>query len=189
MRSGLVFSALVLLAATSGLAKADTYTYTFTGAPFSGPFSSAPAPFTPSDSITGSLTLAAPLATGPQSVTPLSFSFSDGVDTFTNATASFANFFFDANSAGQIDLWQIYLGSDTANQIYTDAGSEIVFHNGVRAYDIGPTSKGTWTETVNASSTPEPSGLVLVATGTLGCVGVIRRRAGRKDDGNVRQTA
>jgi|SRR6516162_2203838 hypothetical protein len=87
--------------------QADT-TYTYTGNPFtsvSGP------PHTMSDFVSGMLTLAGPLAPNFNGfVTPIAFSFSDGVQTITNLTPGLGQsltFHFQTGPIGVISDWNV----------------------------------------------------------------------------------
>ena len=69
-------------------------------------------PYTTSDSVTGFIELAAPLAASlpwRTSLAPLSFSFSDGVNTITNANATQASFDVETDSSGQLVRWVVVL--------------------------------------------------------------------------------
>ena len=102
--------AIIVAASASG----QTTTYTYTGSAFtrfSIPSGETATFFTcpPICKITGSLTMAEPL--GPNffgGITPLSFTFTDGLTTFTNLNSTFFAFAEVAtNGQGQITLWII----------------------------------------------------------------------------------
>jgi len=80
----------------------------FTQIELAGP-TTPPDPFTTTDSLSGSIELAAPLAANlvGTSVTALSFSFFDGVNTITNANASNSLFLFWTDASGQILNWRL----------------------------------------------------------------------------------
>jgi hypothetical protein len=84
---------------------ADTV-YTYTG----NPFQLALGVYTTSDKVTVSVELSDPL--GPNMaltmVTPLAFSFSDGVRTLTNLNASGSGFTFATSSTGAITQWDAF---------------------------------------------------------------------------------
>lgn len=147
-------------------ASAGTVTYTYTGADFT----SVSGSYTTSDSVSGEFTLPAPLAdnlTVLTAITPTSFSFSDGVQTLTQANAS-AGFDVATNSSGSITQWYILIQTtaggaletiDYPSLIVEDDASSAAGSEGLSAF-----SPGTWTET-DIVSTPEPASLFLVGSG------------------------
>jgi hypothetical protein len=77
-------------------------TYDYTG----NPFTLAGGVYTTSDKITLSVTLSMPLGNSfSGSVTPIAFSFSDGVQTITNLNAIFTQFIFVTGPSGAIENW------------------------------------------------------------------------------------
>jgi hypothetical protein len=158
---------------------ADTYTYTYTG----NNFTSVSTPYSTSDSVSGWFTLSAPILSSiyAQQVTPISFSFTDRVQTITNLNAAESSaFFLVTYNAGAFPYWDIVVySSDFVGAISTD-GSLSSGDGGAsgRAYGEDFSSPGTWTITDNAapSATPEPSGILLLGTGLLGTASVVRRR-------------
>lgn len=155
--------------------------YTYTGLDFI----ESSGPFTTSDSINGSFTVATALGDDLSNVfiTPESFTFSDGVDTVTNLTAHDPQFFFfTTNGAGQITDWLIGLNEVAGPLIQTlgpvsdltDCCSDIVENASHTIGDYNPRGdNGSWT---SANSTPEPAPFALMATGLLALVLVGRKR-------------
>jgi hypothetical protein len=175
----LFLSALLLVLPAPLLA--DTV-YTYTGNDFST-FSS-PTVFTSADSLTGSFTVATPLGANLEvQLQPVSFSFSDGVETFTQAnTTASSNLVVFTDASGDILAWDISLiSSDSTNVLtsddnFIDEGFALV--NGVAESGFVEHDSGTWSvlETGDPSVAPEPSTLTFMATGALGLVGIMRRR-------------
>ena len=191
----------LLIAAGAGPALADVYTYTYTGQDYQY----ARGAYTTSERVTGSVTLASPLPANlsfisgnliyPVAVSVLSFSFSDGLQTITDASPGLYTtiFEFATDAAGAPDEWQIVLEQSAVS-------GSTVYYNGITAgyltagftedlgsYDAlggggGPNEAynqddpGTWTLPV--SQTPEPGSLMLAATGAVGVMlaGVRRRQ-------------
>ncbi len=184
-------SRLALVAVFSLLAtlsmRADT-TYSYTGQLFSS-FNQVTPVFSNTQSVTGSFTVASPLAANLSgaSLTPTSFSFTDGLDTLTNTNAQFATFTrFDTDATGNLVHWDVELSLGNI-LIVTNNYLQIVIPFGAfpQALDIGSNNSnsgnvysnpGTWSVMEAASPVPEPSTLGLLGTGLLGLVGVARRR-------------
>ena len=157
-------------------ASADTI-YTYTG----NDFTIATGPYATSDRVTGTIDLATALGDnfGPSLIVPVSFSFSDGVQTLTNSTAGVdANFFgFSTDASGNIVTWNVLINeplSPLNYEIYTekpnltdafssDGGYYATKNEG---YVLG--NPGMWTAT---SQTPIPAALPLFASG-LGAIGL-----------------
>ena len=135
--------------------------------------------YTGTDKVTATITLASPLGDSLvfTPVTPVSFSVSDGVQTFfTNEFGILlvSEFAFSTDASGAIDGWDIYLefGLLHPNFIQTrnsggtagDLGSMDVDGEG-----FNQNSPGVWT-------TPEPSTVSVLGAGLLGLVFIWRRR-------------
>jgi hypothetical protein len=104
----LLFAVALIAAQLSQPMFAVPITYSYTG----NPFTTATAPYTTSDKVTGSVTLAAPLGANMSFtlVVPLAFSFSDGVQTITNlSTPLGATFEFETGPTGAITGWEVGL--------------------------------------------------------------------------------
>jgi hypothetical protein len=175
--------------------------YTYTGNPFTQGFDgttffpSPVAPFTSNDSISGWFSVATPLGANfcvslPCQITPTAFSFTDGVDTFTESNVmgsvffpTGSQFFISTDVHGDIIDWSISLLIQSSPSTSRSLDSEIFgmpIDQG-RVQDVFATNNhnpGTWTvSSGDVSHVPEPSTLLLVGSGIVGLAGGIRRRA------------
>jgi hypothetical protein len=177
---------------------ADTI-YTYTGKSFTtgvnGPVPESP--YTTNDFVTGSITLANPLASNLklELVTPISFSLTAGPLTTTDTSTpySFA-LAFSTDASGNIIGWALYTynyltPATPDGAIFVDAhlnssnvlvgGDSASFNTGTEtdpAYVGGQSATpGTWTVS-NTSAVPEPSTLFLMGTGAIGVIGSFRRQ-------------
>jgi hypothetical protein len=161
----------ILLAASTLAAHADT-TYTYTGNPFT--LITPGSPYTTSNFVSGSFMVATPLGDNLNDVdiTPVSFSFSDGVLS-TVDNLSLAGFSIATDASGDIAAWIVVFNfvSDASINFSSISGDIDQAENGSIGASFQP---GTWTETTN-SPVPEPESLMLVGTGLLGVFGVVRR--------------
>jgi hypothetical protein len=161
---------------------AQTYNYTYTGNDFqdvAGVFPPTP-PYSTSDFVTVTFTLAAPLPDNQgigTEVFPLSWSVSDGVQSNTSADVSAdAQFYFRTNGSGTILNWGIsdYFGLPDGAYIETDLEPNdlgLDFDEGYNGtgrleYDAAERyNPGVWT--VSESSVPEGSSFpLLLLSGT-----------------------
>jgi hypothetical protein len=191
-RSALIRIAFVcaLVIFASALPASANTTYTYTGQPFVG--------FSGTDScsggvgecsISGSFTVATPLGDNFafSEITPLSFSFTDGVTTINQSNFStIVAFEVGTDGSGDINQWQIQVLTDSDFQELLTYSSDRfglpIDMSGLESttapYPFIATAEtgvlGSWGP--NAGTVPEPSALILLGSGLLGVLGTSLRR-------------
>ena len=180
MRLTFFVAAAAMLSATLA-ARADTV-YSYTGLDYTFVEGS----YTTNEHVTGTFTLANPIGANQMYavVTPISFSFSDGVQTITSSTA-FASTFqaINTDADGNITQADIILeqlagvGGGALAFIDVLDGAVGNFNDAyVPFFSEGSVNAGGTFTTLPASVTPEPSSFALLGTGLLGVAGVMRKR-------------
>ncbi|HEY1934122.1 MAG TPA: PEP-CTERM sorting domain-containing protein [Acetobacteraceae bacterium] len=170
-------AAAQLILATFGLSKANAdEILTYTG----GDFTDVSGPYSTSDSVSGTIVLATPLGdsfTG--YVTPVSFSFSDGVQ--TDANTNEGRFYFVTSASGTIGTWQIYADAnnyDNEIDTWTDGPRETYDYGYISASGEGSNTDtpGVWSI---SNPIPESGTIYLLGSGLLGLLILRRYRLGR----------
>jgi hypothetical protein len=171
------FAALVfylLIGARPALASPVTYTYT--GGSLTGSCSPS------CGAISGSFTVANAIGPNfsigneynpPLTVTPLSFSITDGIHTL-NQTDSTLYFNVDTDANGNIDYWAFEAvgnGITLSTCNGSNCGGQQDLSYSLAGDFWNYNAPGTWVTT----TTPEPSSLLLLGTGLLGLGPFIRR--------------
>ena len=158
--------------------QADT-TYTYTGNPFtsvSGP------PYTMSDFVSGMLTLAGPLAPNFNGfVTPIAFSFSDGVQTITNLTPGLGQsltFHFQTGPTGVISDWTVdvfLFGGEEIDTAKNPLGATTIDFGLMPGEAFGQITNnpGVW---ATVPGVPDTGSTLSLMTLTLMALGLVARR-------------
>jgi hypothetical protein len=186
------FLALFLVGAGSLQASA---TYTFTGEDFNS-FDGNSNGLTTSDFVTGSLTFASPLGADFNSnsesfPTLLSWSLSDGVNSLSSANGNSLDIFqdFATDSNGQIDEWFFAAeeSSGDGDPLILVSNESVIMNDGISGISVEDVSSdiavgsawydgaapGNWTQ----SAAPEPSTVLLLASGIAALVALRAKRA------------
>ena len=179
IRWSLMFTAVAaLLVAYPASVQAVPTTYQYTGNPFTFVFGA----YTTSDFVSGMVTLASPLAANMPltAVTPLAFSFSDGVQTITGPSTLSFSFFFATDGDGTIIRWNFAV-STTQGLIQSkrsffgsrpvDVGRMGPFSAG--KFGLRDFAPGSWTTTVTA---PDAGSSLALLSLSLTALGVVARR-------------
>ena len=160
-------------------AHAATYTYTYTGNDFTYAVG-----YTTSMSVTGSFTLSSPLGDNMSlaTISPASFTFSDGKQTITNSTGGIIFFEVATDASGDIDYWDIVVHHNMSEITTKNISGGTIRDEG--DYMTNPNANntndaGTWQGPPVVSVTPEPASLALLGTGLFAAAAVVRRRAAR----------
>jgi hypothetical protein len=189
----------VLLSATLLLPlplAAQAIDYTYTGSDFNNIYASGGESkvFTTSDFVSVDFILSAPLADNlpsHTSITPTSFTITDGYQTFTDLTATFETFEVGTDASGDITAWIIQAGTQLGGHTYyttteystgfAQDGGEFNLYFDSQIHDSegvisGTQPLGTWTSSpVNVPESGSPLyGLISTAALALGFV--LRRR-------------
>jgi len=146
----------------------------------------------PTCAISGSLTLAAPLPPnlvgdigGSGDIFPSSFSFTDGLSTWTNLNSGTYGFSFDTNNLGNITNFDVYADSSFGGIYAFYDGPENDTQIGSNTNTYGASLEGTglpggtWMLDTPPMTTPEPSTLSLFGSGLLGLFVIARFRVAK----------
>jgi hypothetical protein len=126
-------------------------TYEYTG----NPFTLTAGPYTKSDFVTATVTLASPLPPNAQGsvVTPTAFTFSDGVQTITDHSGAGSLMTFSTGPTGAITAWHIGIQFERApsNSIVTESvpgavTDEVHVNSAGGGYGYNKNAPGTWTQ-------------------------------------------
>ena len=148
-------------------------------------FTTVSGPYSTADAVTGTLTFSGPLADNLTLVStitpPLSFSFTDGVQTITNSSVGSMGpyFHFQTDSSGNITAWSVtVIAANDSSEIFTSNYPAVVadegnLYSGEALVGFGRDSNpGTF----SVVGVPEPITLSLFATGLAGAVAMRRRK-------------
>lgn len=115
-----------------------------------------------------------------QSITPTSFSFTDGYQTITDFFFSSAEFAVSTDGHGNISNWSINISdvdiSGNGGAIFSTAAGDLADFDpgdGTVAYGASSSSRGTWNSEL---AVPEPSLVFLVSPILLGIAYFARKR-------------
>jgi hypothetical protein len=164
------------LACLAPLAQASNITYSYTGNPYT--YLDGFVCTQPLCGIQGSLTLAAPLAANLSHalVSPSSFNFTNGADSYTQNNVLLPTFSFTTDATANIIGWSIILQTPSS-WTHTFAGPGFAYAEDTvqENYVNNPYvyyNPGKWTSSGATSETPEPATWALLGTGVLGLLGM-----------------
>lgn len=183
---GLVVVLVGALILSPSPSRADT-TYSYTGVLFTSFVTTGCLPVC---EITGSFTVASPLAsgiTGMPDFTPMSFSFTDGLTKWTNLNSTiFVMFAVDTSATGAITAWDINLiGPGSGGGLFTYFDGPGTFQEGVnidsyQAYAPASDTGGTWTESSTGGGVAEPSSLLMLGVGLISLLALALKNPSRR---------
>lgn len=161
----------------TGLQSVRAETYTYTGQDFQ----TASSPYTLTDFVSGFFTLGSPLGDNLslQTIAPVTYSFTDGVQTFSSATPPpDVTFKVATDGSGNIDGWQITLqsGVNIVSTTTTPNAEDLGTSGGGVADNLF--AQGTWQASSGGgggSTVPEPSYPVVIGIG-LTAIALLKRR-------------
>jgi hypothetical protein len=181
---------LILMASLGAPMASGSTTYTYTGHDFTIIDGGAGSDYTTSDFVSGSFTVDTALADSLplgniQSDPGFTFSFSDGIQTFTNLVHPAGVLFqIQTDASGNVEYWNIQIGYVSNNPevftaYYTDPPepSNVNEDSGQNSTGAGIQNDlppGTWA--TSNSAAPEPSSFVLMFMGLLGAAFIARKR-------------
>jgi PEP-CTERM motif len=183
--AALVTQSVALL--TAGAASADVI-YTYTGNDFGGGGGTVNSPYTTSDKITGTVTLSGALgdSLSNSTVSPVAYSFSDGIVTLTSPaccnTSTQTEFVFSTDASGNITHWTVIVqaNGNTTEIETTDPSMGTAFDETTAKNVLGAENlsdpPGTWKSATVTTSVPEPASLALLGSGLLGLAFFYRRK-------------
>ena len=104
----------------------------------------ATGPYTTTDSVTGSFTVSIALGDSLTnvSVTPSAYTFTDGVNTYTNANSTIADFSVSTSATGAIANWYVDLVLPSFNFLVTEYDLPSSLYNYDEGYIFATTDSG-----------------------------------------------
>ncbi len=177
-------SVLALIVFSAPIAAlADSYTFNISTGSSSG--GAAPATFTASGTLTGTVNTVSPPTLFLTNVTGFAqgYAFTGIAPLSTPAGFTFDNLVFTDPAARHVDANGVLLyldspvGTSLAHVYDTTSGYQVDVFDPRDPGDITPFSIQTFD--LNPSTVPEPASLALMGTGALAALGVVRRRLAR----------
>jgi hypothetical protein len=175
IRCSLIFTAVAALSiAYPASVQSVPTTYQYTG----NPFTVVTAPYTTSDFVTVMLTLAGPLPPNMflTEITPIAYTFSDGVQTLTPSNSHIETPFMVATLGGTITEWAAFVRNATGGAIVTQTDVELegfFIDQGSLLDLVGPrgfnfNAPGTWKTVGSVADTGSTLSLMTLTFMALG---------------------